>query len=434
MAVQPLYAAAWVDGTGTVTWANPPSVRGLVWSTDDLMVPVAAFAQTPRAGDRIDLFSLEWAAPGAAAAQNILASYDGLDVADGHGLLIGHTVDPANLSFQIDHAAKTLWVTYTVNTVPYYTDERGNVVRQADRQNWWGMRGLLVTVPASVYHRTDWTNGLVAAIDASPEFPVEVLGREASHFTKAQIDFHTTRDTLAFDEDLPNQTPKQQAAVRRLRDGTMRTCRQVELESRRTAFARAVEVCLDRARTITDTYSVEDDATALGQYVEHALTTIGDGEATETTHATLRTRLEADLASRDPVTYTAAHGAEVGALVNGAPYARLVTQVHLLLTGLTPVLDPIDLYAPEAKRVPVAQVPDTGAKLAVQGTIPDTGSPPAVAIRLTRHGGTRALQRRFDDETTWSAWADPTDADLRAAGRNQTVWFRYAPKMSNDDV
>ena len=431
--------------SGTVILNEDGSVysvlRGEFIATGYLTIPPDRFPQTPYVGDRVNLHFCPWDPMTNATAQRMVSLMSGLaDLAN--VLPPGHTIDPRNYGITRDLTAETLTITYTVNAVTYYVGHLsgpthwgwGFLATQGSNTNIWYFRGYILTVPAAAYTRTDWTNGIVAAIDASPDFPVEVLGREASHFQKAQIDFHTTRDTLAFDEDLPNQTPKQQAAVRRLRDGTMLTCRQVELESRRTAFARAVEVCLDRARTITDTYSVEEDALALGQYVEHALAAIGDGEATETTLATLRARLDADLASRDPVTYSSAEGAEVGALVNGAPYARLVTQVHLLLTGLTPVLDPVDLYAPEAKRVPAAQVPDTGAKLAVQGTIPDTGSPPAVAIRLTRHGGTRALQRRFDDETTWSAWADPTDADLRASGRNQTVWFRYAPKMSNDDV
>lgn len=437
MAVRPFYAVAWVDGTGTVTWANPPSVRGpFVWSTDDLIVSVAAFAQTPRAGDRIDLLRLAWAPPSPAAAQNVLASYDGLDVADGHGLLVGHTVDPARLSYEIDHVAKTLWVTYTVNTVTYYTDERGNVVRQADRQNWWGMRGVLVRVPAAAYTRTDWTNGIVAAIDASPEFPVEVLGREAMHFTKARNDFRQAENTrTAVDELAPSvQSPALRSALRSLQQSSGLTCRDVEVESRRTAFARGVMAVIDRARTITDEWSVHDDAMNLGRYVEAALAAVGGTEATEAMLRTLCTRMQDDLRSRTPVTFDGAKGAAVGAAANGAEHATLTAHVHCLVMDVVGVPDPIDLTPAEKKRFRLrADVPDSGIKVNVPDPLADVPDRSVVALELTGSGDT-PLQRRFDGQTTWHAWTNPTIGDLLVAGCNQTVWFRPEPEGADADV
>lgn len=437
MAGQPLYSQASVNQQGVVKGADPPSARyPYVWSPDNLIVSVTACPQTPRAGDRVDLLGLEWAPPSAAAAQNILASYDGLDVADGHGLLTGHTVDPANLSFQIDHVAKTLWVTYTVNTIPYYTDERGNVVRQADRQNWWGMRGLLVTVPASAYHRTDWTNGLVAAIDASPEFPVEALVREAAHFDKAKSDFRRADATRTAIDALTPAVPAAQlrAALLSLAGSNMATCRDVEVESRRTAFARGVMAVIDRARTITDKWSIEDDAQALGEYVEAALTAIGGAEATEAMLRSLCTRMQEDLRSRTPTTFERAKGAAVGAAVNAEEHATLTVHVHCLVSDVVGVPDPIDLISLEKKRFRIrADVADTGVKIKAPDSLAGVPDRSAVALELMSSDRT-PLQRRFEGQTTWHAWINPTLGDLLVAGRDQTVWFRYAPKMSKDDV
>ena len=437
MAVQPRYSQASVNQAGVIEWADSPSERYTFnWSPDDLIVSAAACPQHPRTGDRINLFALEWAAPSPASAQNILASYDGLDVADGHGLLVGHTVDPAHLSYQIDHVAKTLWVTYTVNTVPYYTDERGNIVRQAERQNWWGVRGVLVRVPASAYHRTDWTNGLVAAIDVSPEFPVEALAREAAHFTKAHNDFRQAENTrTVVDELAPSvQSPTLRSALRNLQQSSGLTCRDVEVESRRTAFARGVMAVIDRARTITDEWSVQDDAMNLGHYVEAALAAVGGAEATEAMLRTLCTRMQDDLRSRTPVTFDRATGAAVGAAANGAEHATLTARVHCLVTDVVGVPDPIDLIPVEKKRFRLrADVPDTGVKVKVPDTLAGVPDRSVVALELIGSGET-PLQRRFDGQTTWHAWTNPTIGDLRAAGRNQTVWFRPEPEGADADV
>ena len=438
MAVQPRYAGqATVNAQGVITGATlPPQLGQAAWSIDSLTVLQSACPQPLRAGDRIDLHGLRWAAPSAAAAQNILASYDGLDVADGHGLLIGHTIDPANLSFQIDHVAKTLWVTYTVNTVPYYTDERGNVVRQADRQNWWGMRGLLVTVPASAYHRTDWTNGIVAAIDASPEFPVEALAREAAHFDKAKSDFRSADATRTAIDALTPAVPTAplRAALLSLAGSNMATCRDVEIESRRTAFARGVMAVIDRARTITDKWSVEEDAQALGEYVEAALTAIGGAEATEAMLRSLCTRMQDDLRSRTPTTFDRAKGAAVGAAVNAEEHVTLTVHVHCLVSDVVGVPEPIDLISLEKKRFRLrADVADTGVKIKAPDPLAGVSDRSAVALELVSSGST-PLQRRFEGQTAWHAWINPTLGDLLVAGRNQTVWFRYAPKTSNDDA
>ena len=437
MAVQPLYSQASVNQRGVIEGADPPSARyTYTSSTDDLVITAAACPQHPRAGDRIDLHGLRWAAPSAAAAQNILASYDGLDVADGHGLLIGHTIDPANLSFQIDHVAKTLWMTYTVNTVPYYTDERGNVVRQANRQNWWGMRGLLVTVPTSAFTRTDWTNGLVAAIDVSPDFPVEALAREAAHFDKAKSDFRSADATRTAIDALTPAVPTAplRAALLSLAGSNMATCRDVEIESRRTAFARGVMAVIDRARTITDTYSVQDDAQALGEYVEAALTAIGGAEATEAMLRSLRTRMQDDLRSRTPTTFDRAKGAAVGAAVNAEEHVTFTVHVHCLVSDVVGVPEPIDLISLEKKRFRLrTDVADTGVKIKVPDPLAGVSDRSAVALELVSSGST-PLQRRFEGQTAWHAWINPTLGDLLVAGRNQTVWFRYAPKTSKDDV
>lgn len=437
MAVQPRYSQAWVNHAGVITGADPPSARyTYTTSTDDLVIVASACPQTPRAGDRIDLLRLEWAPPSPAAAQNILASYDGLDVADGHGLLVGHTVDPAHLSYQIDHVAKTLWLTYTVNTVTYYTDERGNVVRQADRTNWWGMRGVLVRVPATAYHRTDWTNGIVAAIDASPEFPVEALAREAVHFTKARNDFRQAENTrTAVDELAPSvQSPALRSALRNLQQSSGLTCRDVEVESRRTAFARGVMAVIDRARTITDEWSVHDDAMNLGRYVEAALTAVGGAEATEAMLRTLCTRMQDDLRSRTPVTFDGATGAAVGAAANGEEHATLTVHVHCLVMDVVGVPDPIDLTPAEKKRFRLrADVPDSGIKVNVPDTLAGVPDRSVVALELIGSGDT-PLQRRFDGQTTWHAWTNPTIGDLLVAGRNQRVWFRPEPEGADADV
>lgn len=437
MAVQPRYSQASVNQTGVIEWADSPSERYTFnWSADDLIVSAAACPQHPRAGDRIDLYGLRWAPPSTAAAQNILASYDGLDVADGHGLLIGHTVDPAHLSFQIAHVAKTLWITYTANSVTYYTDERGNIVRQADRQNWWGMRGLLVTVPAAAYTRTDWTNGIVAAIDASPEFPVEALAREAAHFTKARNDFHQAENTrTAVDELAPSvQSPTLRSALLNLQQSSGLTCRDVEAESRRTAFARGVMAVIDRARTNTDEWSVQDDAMNLGHYVEAALAAVGGAEATEAMLRTLCTRMQDDLRSRTPVTFDGVTGAAVGTAANGEEHATLTVHVHCLVMEVVGVPDPIDLTPAEKKRFRLrADVPDTGIKVHVPDTLAGVPDRSVVALELTGSGDT-PLQRRFDGQTAWHAWTNPTIGDLLVAGRNQTVWFRPEPEGADTDA
>lgn len=438
MATRPLYALVWVDDTtGRIKGAQDPSTRSMYfWSTEVLLLSAAACPQTPRQGDRIDLLRLEWAPPSPAAAQNILASYEGLDVADGHGLLVGHTVDPARLSYEIDHVAKTLWLTYTVNTVTYYVDWTGNVVRQADRENWWGMRGVLVRVPAAAYHRTDWTNGLVAAIDASPEFPVEALAREAAHFTKARNDFRQAENTrTVVDELAPSvQSPTLRGALRNLQQSSGLTCRDVEVESRRTAFARGVMAVIDRARTTTDEWSVQDDAMNLGHYVEAALAAVGGAEATEAMLRTLCTRMQDDLRSRTPVTFDGVTGAAVGAAANRAEHATLTARVHCLVMDVVGVPDPIDLIPVEKKRFRLrADVPDTGVKVKVPDTLAGVPDRSVVALELTGSGDT-PLQRRFDGQTTWHAWTNPTIGDLLVAGRNQTVWFRPEPEGADADV
>lgn len=394
------------------------------------------FPQRPYDGDRVDLHLLIWAPRTAAKAQECLA-VEGHDVTDPDGLLPpGHTIDVNNLGLGLDHAAHTLWMTYTVGALVWYVDNYGVITSQADRQNWWAWRGLLVTVPASAFTRTDWTNGIVAAIDASPNFPVEALAREASYFDKAKSDFRSADATRTAIDALTPAVPTAplRAALLSLAGSNMATCRDVEIESRRTAFARGVMAVIDRARTITDKWSIEEDALALGQYVEAALTAVGGAEATEAMLRSLCTRMQDDLRSRTPTTFDRAKGAAVGAAVNAEEHATLTVHVHCLVSDVVGVPEPIDLISLEKKRFRLrADVANTGVKIKVPDSLTGVPDRSAVALEMVSSGST-PLQRRFEGQTAWHAWINPTLGDLLVAGRNQTVWFRYAPKMSKDDV
>lgn len=413
-------------------------IRSSFWTAgaDWLTIRPDRFPQTPYAGDRVDVHLLVWAPRTAAKAQECLA-VEGNDVTDPDGLLPpGHTIDVNNLGLDLDHAAHTLWMTYTVGALVWYVDNYGVITSQADRQNWWAWRGLLLTVPASAFTRTDWTNGLVAAIDASPNFPVEALAREAAYFDKAKIDFRRADATRTAIDALTPAVPAAplRAALLSLAGSNMATCRDVEVESRRTAFARGVMAVIDRARTITDKWSIEDDAQALGAYVEAALTAIGGAEATEAMLRSLCTRMQDDLRSRTPVTFDRAKGAAVGGAVSTEEHATLTVHVHCLISDVVGVPDPIDLISLEKKRFRSrADVADTGVKIKVPDPLAGVPDRSAVALELVSSGST-PLQRRFEGQTTWHAWINPTLGDLLVAGRNQTVWFRYAPEVPGDDI
>ena len=434
-----------VDASGHVQWTVPTGLWRPYSPGRDLNLIPARFPDYPAhpifAGDTVDLHLLQWAPGSNATAREFLAA-EGLDVTDPAGLLPGgHVIDLANLSLNIDHVGHTIWMEYRVDSSAYYVDANdGTLARPADRldyrHNWWGWRGVLVRVPPSAYHRTDWTNGLVAAIDASPEFPVEALAREAVHFTKARNDFRQAENTrTAVDELAPSvQSPALRSALRNLQQSSGFTCRDVEVESRRTAFARGVMAVIDRARTITDEWSVQDDAMNLGHYVEAALAAVGGAEATEAMLRTLCTRMQDDLRSRTPVTFDGATGAAVGAAANGAEHATLTVHVHCLVMDVVGVPDPIDLIPAEKKRFHLrADVPDTGIKVNVPDTLAGVPDRSVVALELTGSGDT-PLQRRFDGQTTWHAWTNPTIGDLLVAGRNQTVWFRPEPEGADADV
>lgn len=430
------------DGNYYRTVGSPDS------PSDDITIRPDSFPQVPYAGDRVDLYRVVWDTSTAAKAQEILATLAdptfAYTVADPDGVLPpDHALDLNNLGLILDHAAHTLWMTYTVNAqvfyaapdVDSYTSQKLSASR-ADAFNWWAWRGLLVTVPAAAYHRTDWTNGIVAAIDASPEFSVEALAREAAYFTKARNDFRQAENTrTVVDELAPSvQSPTLRGALRNLQQSSGLTCRDVEVESRRTAFARGVMAVIDRARTTTDEWSVQDDAMNLGHYVEAALAAVGGAEATEAMLRTLCTRMQDDLRSRTPVTFDGVTGAAVGAAANRAEHATLTARVHCLVMDVVGVPDPIDLIPVEKKRFRLrADVPDTGVKVKVPDTLAGVPDRSGVALELTGSGDT-PLQRRFDGQTAWHAWTNPTIGDLLVAGRNQTVWFRPEPEGADADV
>lgn len=409
-----------------------------VSETSGVSIPPARFPQTPHVGDSVDLHFCPWDPLNAAAAQRIIDAVEFFG--DGDSVLPpGHVIDPRNYAIARDLTAQTLTITYTVNSVVYYVSKTigaNFTTSPGEMTNWWSFRGVLVRVPAAAYHRTDWTNGIVAAIDASPEFPVEALAREAAHFTKARNDFRQAENTrTVVDELAPSvQSPALRGALRNLQQSSGLTCRDVEVESRRTAFARGVMAVIDRARTITDEWSVQDDAMHLGHYVEAALAAVGGAEATEAMLRTLCTRMQDDLRSRTPVTFDGVTGAAVGAAANRAEHATLTARVHCLVVDVVGVPDPIDLIPVEKKRFRLrADVPDTGIKVKVPDTLACVPDRSVVALELIGSGDT-PLQRRFDGQTTWHAWTNPTIGDLLVAGRNQTVWFRPEPEGADDDV
>ena len=405
---------------------------------DRVAIPPTRFPQTPHVGDSVNLHLCPWDPLNAAAAQRIVDALP--EFGDAAGVLPpGHTIDPRNYAISRNLAAQTLTITYTANSTVYYVSGlvgSNFTTSQGQDTNLWSFHGILLTVPASAFTRTDWTNGLVAAIDASPDFPVEALAREAAHFDKAKSDFRSADATRTAIDALTPAVPTAplRAALLSLAGSNMATCRDVEIESRRTAFARGVMAVIDRARTITDTYSVQDDAQALGEYVEAALTAIGGAEATEAMLRSLCTRMQDDLRSRTPTTFDRAKGAAVGAAVNAEEHATLTVHVHCLVSDVVGVPEPIDLISLEKKRFRLrADVADTGVKIKVPAPLAGVSDRSAVALELVSSGST-PLQRRFEGQTAWHAWINPTLGDLLVAGRNQTVWFRYAPKTSNDDA
>lgn len=401
-------------------------------------IPLTRFPQTPHVGDRVNLHFCTWDPLTTATARRLVGVMYGLSDADGV-LPPGHTIDPRNYGIARNLTTETLTITYTVNDVTYYVAHRPTVhfarAQGGDTNLWW-WRGYILTVPALAFTRTDWTNGLVAAIDASPDFPVEALAREAAHFDKAKSDFRSADATRTAIDALTPAVPTAplRAALLSLAGSNMATCRDVEIESRRTAFARGVMAVIDRARTITDTYSVQDDAQALGEYVEAALIAIGGAEATEAMLRSLCTRMQDDLRSRTPATFDRAKGAAVGAAGNAEEHATLTVHVHCLVSDVVGVPEPIDLISLEKKRFRIrADVADTGVKIKVPDPLAGVSDRSAVALELVSSGST-PLQRRFEGQTAWHAWINPTLGDLLVAGRDQTVWFRYAPKTSKDDV
>lgn len=430
-----LYGNVTIEADGRISY-----VSGGTYTSEPsrVSIPPARFPQTPHVGDSVDLHFCPWDTMDAAAAQRIIAATS--DFGDGDGVLPpGHVIDPRNYAIARDLTAQTLTITYTVHSTVYYVSKTigaNFTTSQGEATNWWSFRGLLLTVPAAAYHRTDWTNGLVAAIDASPEFPVEALAREAAHFTKARNDFRQAENTrTVVDELAPSvQSPTLRGALRNLQQSSGLTCRDVEVESRRTAFARGVMAVIGRARTITDEWSVQDDAMNLGHYVEAALAAVGGAEATEAMLRTLCTRMQDDLRSRTPVTFDGVTGAAVGAAANGAEHATLTARIHCLVMDVVGVPDPIDLIPVEKKRFRLrADVPDTGVKVKVPDTLAGVPDRSVVALELIGSGDT-PLQRRFDGQTTWHAWTNPTIGDLLVAGRNQTVWFRPEPEGADADV
>ena len=434
-----------VDSRGRIRSTVTPGIWTEYGPTSSLGLVADRFPTFPAQpiydGDTVDLHLLRWASGSNATAREFLAS-TGNDVTDPGGVLPGgHVIDLANLSLDVNHASQTIWMEYTVNSLVYYVDANdGTLARPAERldyrHDWWGWRGLLVTIPSNAYHRTDWTNGLIAAIDASPEFPVEALAREAAHFTKARNDFHQAENTrTAVDELAPSvQSSALRSALLNLQQSSGLTCRDVEVESRRTAFARGVMAVIDRARTNTDEWSVQDDAMNLGHYVEAALAAVGGAEATEAMLRTLCTRMQDDLRSRTPVTFGGATGAAVGAAANGEEHATLTVHVHCLVMEVVGVPDPIDLTPAEKKRFRLrTDVPDTGIKVHVPDTLAGVPDRSVVALELTGSGDT-PLQRRFDGQTAWHAWTNPTIGDLLVAGRNRTVWFRPEPEDADADA
>ncbi len=419
--------------TGVVT--NPFVTSGL------LCIPEDHFpAPTPRKGDVVNESAIVWEMPSNAAVREmiaILAASAGAPIllTDPHSVLPpSHTIDVTPLSCTLDLQNETLQMTYTVGARTYYVNQDGilsatpiPVIRNTDgtrsewrTKDWWIARGVLATIPASALTRIDWTNTIMTEINRNPTFPGGDLIRDASHFDKAHTAFE-------IGHNVPSPSLGMQTA-------TMRACRDVEIESRRTAFARSIMAVINQARVATDKDEVEDDAVALGDYVLAALDGVGRNEANEATLRTLRTRMQDDLRSRTPTTFDRAKGAAVGAAVNAEEHATLTVHVHCLVSDVVGVPEPIDLISLEKKRFRLrTDVADTGVKIKVPDPLADVSDRSAVALELVSSGST-PLQRRFEGQTAWHAWINPTLGDLLVAGRNQTVWFRPEPEGADADA